>query len=313
MNRYTKGISLENHPLEQVYGCYKSKVETEFVKNFFHREEISSILESCGFSTPPEISTELEFSVHIGHSKKRADLIFEHENSIFYFEVMSQSGGGKWDDDHHQQLYLKSTRLGQLYENVYTFAIAFKEFDPCYLDEIQAMDNWFAIHLRFNDNGYFVDVYGVEEKKKKQAVQNLEKEELGAKWLGIAKEFGYKNRKEEPVYSNYLYVGRGFNSNKWKGIEWILSSKEDRMGIKLTGTIYKEEPYFSINSNPENVMQEIESIVPGVKFIRTSKGSVDRAYYFEFSKNDFSEENKQKIKSITENFSRIFNLSHLLE
>lgn len=313
LNRYQKGISLENHPLDQVYGRYKSRIETEFVKNFFQTEEISSILESCGFISPIEISCEPEFTVQIGHSKKRADLIFEHENSAFYFEVMSQTGGGRWDDDHHQQFYLKSTRLSQIYENVYSFAIAFKEFDPCYLEEIQAMDNWFAIHLRFNDSGYYVDVYGVEEKKKKQAVKNLEKEEIGSKWLDVAKGFGYKNRKDEPIYSNYLYVGKGYKSNKWKGIEWVLSSKEDRMGIKLTGTVYKEEPHFSINANPEQVMQDISSAVPGVNFIRTNKGSVDKTYYFEFDKGDFSEKNKQKIKAITEKFASIFQLSYLLE
>jgi hypothetical protein len=313
MNRYKKGITLENHSLDQIYERYKSRVETEFVKNFFQTEEIISILESCGFSPPSEILTEPEFTVQIGHSKKRADLIFEHENSVFYFEVMSQGGGGKWDDAHHEQFYLKSTRLSQIYENVYSFAISFKEFEPCYLEEIQAMDNWFAIHLRFNDSGYFVDVYGVEEKKKKQTFKNLEKEEIGSRWLGVAKEFGYKNRKEETIFSNYLYIGKGYKSNKWKGIEWVLSSKDDRMGIKLTGTVYKEEPYFSINADPERVMQEVLNDIPEVNFIRTNKGSVDKTYYFEFDKEDFSEENKQKIKRITESFAKVFGLSYLLE
>jgi hypothetical protein len=313
MDRYKKGKELEDHGLGTIFSRYDSRQETEFVAAFFEKIECNSILEKCGLSQVEEFDRELEHQVQIGYSTKRADLVFEGpDDSVYYFEVMSQSGDGRWDDAHHQQFYLKSTRLSQIYENVYAFAIAFKEFDPQYLEEISRVDNWYAIHLRFNDHGYFVDVYGVEQKKQKQATKNLEKEELGIRLLEMATAFGWKNRSDKPISSNYLFVGKGWEGKKYRGIEWVLSSRPDRMGIKLHGQLYKEEPFRTINMNPESIVSIIEEKVPGVKFLPFG-AKLDRAYYFEFDKTDLSDTNIAKLRSITEIFAEIFKIESLLK
>lgn len=317
MQRYKRGKEIQDHSLNEVFNRYKAKQETEFVKTFFGKEEANSILETCGIPEVEDFAPEVEYPVHIGYSTKRADLIFEGpDDTVYYFEVMSQSYDGRWDDAHHQQFYLKATRLSQMYENVFAFAVAFKEFEPKYLDEISKMDNWYAIHLRFNDHGYFPVVYGAEQKRQKQQVKNLEKEEIGLQLLQIAAGFGWKNRGDRPIASNYLFVGKGFEGKKYRGIEWVVSSRKDRMGIKLNGAMYKEDPWRGINMDPDAIVKTIETKVPGVKFFpqseRSKEGDRDRAYYFEFDKYNLTDESIQKIKEITEAFAEIFNLSELL-
>jgi len=182
MKRYTKGNRLEDHTLADVIKAYGAKGEVEFVDKFFGDEEMNAILEACNFSPLQDIDRTLEHKVRIGTSTtKRADLTFQHEDELFYFEVMSQSGNGKWDDDHHYQILGKTKKLELEYGdgNVHTFAIAFKEFDAAYLEDIQRMDNGYAVHLRFNDSGYFADVYGAEEKKTKKTIKLGEMEAYG--------------------------------------------------------------------------------------------------------------------------------------
>jgi hypothetical protein len=318
MQRYKRGKEIKDHSLPTVFNRYDSKQETEFVKAFFGQEEANSILETCGIPLVEEYDPQPEYPVQIGYSTKRADLVFEGpDDTVFYFEVMSQSYDGRWDDAHHQQFYLKSTRLSQEYENVYAFAVAFKEFEPKYLEEISKMDNWYAIHLRFNDHGYFPEVYGVEQKRQKEQVKNLEKEDFGFQLLGIASGFGWKNRGDRPMSSNYLFVGKGFEGKKYRGIEWVISSKKDRFGIKLHGAMYKEEPWRSVNKEPEKIMVFIQEKVPEVKFFplpeRRSEGERDTAFYFEFDKSNLTDESIQMLKEITEAFGEAFGLSELLE
>ena len=93
MKRYTKGNRLEDHTLADVIKAYGAKGEVEFVDKFFGDEEMNAILEACNFSPLQDIDRTLEHKVRIWTSTtKRADLTFQHEDELFYFEVMSQSG-----------------------------------------------------------------------------------------------------------------------------------------------------------------------------------------------------------------------------
>ncbi len=318
MQRYKRGKEIKDHSLSTIFGRYEAKQETEFVASFFGQEEANAILETCGIPVVEEYDPQPEYPVQIGYSTKRADLVFEGpDDTVYYFEVMSQSYDGRWDDAHHQQFYLKSTRLSMDYENVYAFAVSFKEFEPKYLEEISKMDNWYAIHLRFNDHGYFPEVYGVEQKRQKEQVKNLEKEDFGLHLLSIAAGFGWKNRGERPISSNYLFIGKGYEGKKYRGLEWVISSKKDRLGIKLPGPMYKEEPWRSVNKEPDKIISFIQEKVPGVKFFplpeRRSEGERDTAFYFEFDKSNLTDESIQMLKEITEAFAEIFGLTELLE
>ena len=128
----------------------------------------------------------------------------------------------------------------------------------------------------------------------------------------MATAFGWKNRSDKPISSNYLFVGKGWEGKKYRGIEWVLSSRPDRMGIKLHGQLYKEEPFRTINMNPESIVSIIEEKVPGVKFLPFG-AKLDRAYYFEFDKTDLSDTNIAKLRSITEIFAEIFKIESLLK
>jgi hypothetical protein len=318
MQRYKKGKAIQDHSLQEVFRRYEAQEETEFVRTFFGKEEANAILETCGIPPVEDYVAQPEYPVPIGYSTKRADLVFEGpDDTAYYFEVMSQSYDGKWDDGHHQQFYLKSVRLSQIYENVYAFAVSFKEFEPKYLEEISKMDNWYAIHLRFNDHGYFPEVYGVEQKRIKEQGKNHEKEEFGMMLLERAASFGWKNRGDRPISSNYLFIGKGYEGKKYRGLEWVISSKKDRMGIKLPGPMYKEDPWRSINQDPQRVMNHIQERVPGVRFFPLSERSIeaerDTAYYFEFDKSNVTPEMIEMLKGITEAFAEQFGLQDLLE
>jgi len=231
MKRYSKGIKTNDHTLTDVFSAYECNRETQFVEAFFGKEEMNTVIEACGLSSIEDIDRKLETPITIGMATKRADLTFEDEGQMYYFEVMSQSQKGKWDNDHHEQFYLKSNRLKQDYEQVYSFAIAFKEFDAPYLNEFSKMEDSYAIHLRFNDQGYFADVYGIEEKKEKVSVKLASLEELGLKWMKVASsEMGFKNRKELPHRSRYLYIGKAYTGSRL-GIEWVINQKNHDLGI----------------------------------------------------------------------------------
>lgn len=312
MTRYIKGTRSVDHSIDTVFSAYGATRETEFVEAFFGPEECGAILEACGLGPVEDIKPQLEHPVQIGLATKRADLVFEDEGSLYYFEVMSQSGAGKWDNDHHEQFYLKSTRLKQQWDAVYSFAIAFKEFDPAYLDEFSKMEDSYAIHLRFNDQGYFADVYGVEEKRKKVTVKLASMQELGQRWMDVARDvMGFKNRKNEPQRSRYLYIGKAL-TGKRLGIEWVMNQSQSTLGIKLHGEIVRDHGYTHVIDNCQTIIENLTKEVEGFKFVKMSAGDTDRTFTFEFDTSDFSQQNISLLQNITLAFAKECGLEHLL-
>ena len=312
MKRYQKGIRATDHPIDEVFSAYGVNRETAFVEEFFGNDEMNDIIEACGLQRVDKIDRDLETPISIGMATKRADLTFEDEGQFYYFEVMSQSQRGKWDNDHHEQFYLKSTRLKQQYDQVYSFAIAFKEFDPAYLEEFSKMEDSYAIHLRFNDQGYFADVYGVEEKLEKVSVKLASMEELGLKWMNIASsQMGFKNRKDSPHRSRYLYIGKPYTGSRL-GIEWVINQKSNDLGIKISGYLVRDHGLTRVVDETGKVIDGIKSKVPGFEFIKESSGLNDKTISFKFDNTDFSDENVKLLKDITVAFAEELNISKLL-
>jgi hypothetical protein len=313
MKRYSKGIKTNDHTLTDVFSAYECNRETQFVEAFFGKEEMNTVIEACGLSSIEDIDRKLETPITIGMATKRADLTFEDEGQMYYFEVMSQSQKGKWDNDHHEQFYLKSNRLKQDYEQVYSFAIAFKEFDAPYLNEFSKMEDSYAIHLRFNDQGYFADVYGIEEKKEKVSVKLASLEELGLKWMKVASsEMGFKNRKELPHRSRYLYIGKAYTGSRL-GIEWVINQKNHDLGIKISGYLVKDHGLTRIIDETGKIIDSIKSKVPGFEFVKESSGANDKTISFKFDNTDFSEENIKLLKDITVAFAEELGIENLLK
>lgn len=318
MSRYAKGIKLEDHIFSDVIKSYGAKGEVEFVNKFFKEEEMNAILEACGFNPVKDIDRTLEHKVKIGTSTKRADLTFQNEDDLFYFEVADQSGSGKWDTSHHEQIMTKTFKFGLEYglENVHTFAIAFKEFDPMYLEDIQKWENAYAVHLRFNDTGYYADVYGAEEKKTKKTVKLASVNKLAQKLMAISLSFGWDNRNENPCAQKYCYIGKGINGTKY-GLEWVASPKNDRLGIKLTGgkhpsSLNAPDAFYEHFENPDKTVNFLKKEIPNFKSyeIRSKK---DPIVYFEFDSLNDSNENLEFLKNVTMKFAEFLQLSDLID
>lgn len=313
MKRYNKGIRSIDHKLSEVFSAYECSRETEFVDKFFGEEEMNTILEACGLSHIENIDRNIETPISIGMATKRADLTFEDEGQLYYFEVMSQSQNGKWDNDHHEQFYLKSNRLKQDYEQVYSFAIAFKEFEAAYLNEFSKMEDSYAIHLRFTDQGYFADVYGIEDKKEKVSVKLASLEELGLKWMNIAtSEMGFDNRKDYPHRSRYLYIGKPYTGSRL-GIEWVINQKQNDFGIKISGYLVKDHGLTKIIDETGKIIDNIKLKVPGFEFVKESSGMNDKTISFKFDNTDFSKENVKLLRDITIAFAEELGIENLLE
>lgn len=313
MKRYNKGIRSIDHKLSEVFSAYECSRETEFVDKFFGEEEMNTILEACGLSHIENINRNIETPISIGMATKRADLTFEDEGQLYYFEVMSQSQNGKWDNDHHEQFYLKSNRLKQDYEQVYSFAIAFKEFEAAYLNEFSKMEDSYAIHLRFTDQGYFADVYGIEDKKEKVSVKLASLEELGLKWMNIAtSEMGFNNRKDYPHRSRYLYIGKPYTGSRL-GIEWVINQKQNDFGIKISGYLVKDHGLTKIIDETGKIIDNIKMKVPGFEFVKESSGMNDKTISFKFDNTDFSKENVKLLRDITIAFAEELGIENLLE
>tara|TARA_B100000768_G_scaffold50446_1_gene49210 strand:+ start:2939 stop:3880 length:942 start_codon:yes stop_codon:yes gene_type:complete len=312
MKRYSKGIKSNDHTLSDVFQAYECNRETQFVESFFGEEEMNAVIEACGLARIDKIDRDLETPISIGMATKRADLTFEDEGQLYYFEVMSQSQNGKWDNDHHEQFCLKSNRLKLDYEQVYSFAIAFKEFETPYLNEFSKMEDSYAIHLRFTDQGYFADVYGIEEKKEKVSVKLASLEELGLRWMNIASsQMGFKNRKDSPHRNRYLYIGKPFTGSRL-GIEWVINQKNNDLGIKISGYLVKDHGLTKIIDETGKVIDGIKTKVPGFEFVKESTGLNDKTISFKFDNTNFSEENVKLLKDITIAFAEELGIESLV-
>ena len=315
MKRYKKGNRLEDHALIDVIKAYGAKGEVEFVDKFFGEEEMNSILEACNFSPLQDIDRSLEYKVRIGTSTtKRADLTFQHEDELFYFEVMSQSNNGKWDDDHHYQILGKTKKLELEYGygNVHTFAIAFKEFDAAYLEDIQKMDNGYAVHLRFNDSGYYADVYGAEEKKTKKTIKLGEMEAYGQH---IMDSLSFKNRRSKPAEGRYLYIGATHpetEKHRYAGIELVMfTGNKATLGIKIHSKMRQLEQFTEPTDNLEGVIAHISSQCKSFinKNPKVSRGSTIQ---FDFNVSNPLKSDLEDLECITNSFAEAIGCKELL-
>ena len=174
------------------------------------------------------------------------------------------------------------------------------------------MENGYAVHLRFNDQGYFADVYGIEEKKQKVSVKLASMEEVGQQWLNIARDkMGFDNRKDEPQRSRWLYVGKAYTGRRI-GIEWVMNQKMDTLGIKIHGEIVKDHGLVKYIDSTQEIIDAINDKVEGFEFVKYSNGESDRTITFKFDAEDFSEENVNLLKEITIAFAEELNISELL-
>jgi hypothetical protein len=314
MSRYTEGIRLEDHSLEDVFKAYNVKSEVNFVDTFFGEKEVNTILKACGFETVTGIDRTLEHRIRIGKNEKRADLTFQQDDELFYFEVMSQGGGGKWDSDHHEQIMTKTFKLGLDYgsENVHTFAIAFKEFDAEYLEDIQRMENGYAVHLRFNDSGYYADVYGMEAKATKKTIKLGEFEEYGQK---IMDALSFKNRRNKPAEGRYLYIGASHpdvDKSRYAGIELVMyTGNRNVIGIKLHSKVRDLEAFKYISEDLSKIISKTIENCPTFEG-RNPQEAKGGTIKFDFNVANFTELDIKELQCIVRGYANALGCSELV-
>jgi len=315
MKRYKKGEYQQDHDLATIFGAYEAKDEPDFVKKFFKKEELIAVLESCGIAEKDFTMTQVqcEHPVTVGTSSKRADLTIEVDNTLYYFEVMSQSHSGRWDNDHHEQFYLKSTRFKQLYDEVYSFAVAFKEFDPRYLEEFQKMDDWYAIHLRFNDKGYFSDVYGVEDKRQQISAKIVSIEKTADEWRELlAKTLPMRKDKNvgAHVHVGHAYQCVGYTPRGGLGIELKFYDKNE-VGIKVHYNLLNQPGLAKLVDEKHLVKDDIQQTIPDIEY-RTAAGRNSKLIKFVFDVNDKSKKNVQTLIEILQAYAKSVGIENLL-
>jgi hypothetical protein len=307
MNRPKKAVKKRDLELSEIFKLYNVSNETSFVKAFFEQTEVNEILQDCGFSPLNTFEPEFEFPIKVGHSTKRADLVIKNVNTsttVYYFEVMSQMRNGKWDDEHHEQFILKRSSLQAEYgaDNVYTFPVAFKEFDTCYLDMFQKFDDCFAIHLRFFPD-YKIDVYGVEEKKERVSEKKSRKIQIGQK---LSELLSTRIKAIHVEKYNIIKVGEFITNSQ--GIE-VYVRGETKLAIKLHRDLYKKR-FSKFNELIPEIIENLNNEIPG---IYEDSETQDYRIDFNFDCTDYSNENIDKLAGIIKVFAETANLDKFIK
>lgn len=166
MNPYQFIEEKEQHSIETVFEKFEVSNERQFCRKFFTKKEIEKLFPLIGFDLPSEIlEIQLDKSIKFGDNYLIPDILVIFENETWYFEVMSSKDGGLWDNEHHKQLYIKRERISHEYGTIKSFAVAFKEFSPCYVEEFCSMTDTYALHLVFGEEGYRCNVVCKEKKR----------------------------------------------------------------------------------------------------------------------------------------------------
>ena len=288
--------------LNEVFDVVTAKNERDFVRKFFSEKQTKSVLEECGITLPDE-EFEILFddSLRIGKTTLFPDVLLKVGSQVFYLEVMSQKNGGRWDDDHHQQLILKKTALELIYDEVYTFAVAFKEFDYEYQELFTKLENCYALQLIFDvKKEYTVNVVGLEEKKKKYSKNVSVATTVAVEWMKYLSENDLEPRQNEN-WPSYVTVGKTYNGTK-QGIEFLFKNK-NKLGIKLQGGLYRKDKFKWILDEPESVVHQMNQEF-NLNFTAGS-GAKDKTFEFDFEKDNVSQENIELLNRVYLKFREV--------
>jgi len=302
MEPFKKKVKTEEMSLPEVFSVVSAKNERDFVRKFFSSKQTQSILEECGITLPEE-EFEMLFddSLRIGKSTLFPDVLLKVGSQVFYLEVMSQKNGGRWDDDHHQQLILKKTALELIYDEVYTFAVAFKEFDYEYQELFTKLENCYALHLVFDINKeYTVNILGLEEKKTKYNKNVSVANTVAVEWIKYLNDMGLEPRQNEN-WPSYVTVGKTFNGTK-QGIEFLFKNK-NKLGIKIQGGLYRKDKFKWILDDAETVAEQMNEEFD-LNFVAGS-GLKDKTFEFDFEKDNFDSGNLVLLSSVYKKFREV--------
>jgi len=298
------------HSIGDVYSKWGVNKETEFVKKFFTEERINEILAACGLEKIKDLNPIFEYPVEVGRSTKRADIVVRHDDEFYYFEVMSSSQDGEWDQEHHEQFLQKSQILGLDGQRVHAFAIAFKEFHPDFRDQITMCPDAYAVDIKFDDRGWCVNNTLLSNRKTINSAMIT-----GENFLSGLGKLGVQNRKLSVTYGTYVCFGVGKEIENNRGIELRFNAKkQDALGIKLHGDLYKKR-FSHVANAPELLMEKLQT-VEGFKTAGANdgiSGKSDVVFNFAFDTTDTSEENVRFLHNVVSAFAAACEIEHYLQ
>jgi hypothetical protein len=294
--------------LAEVYKKIGIENEKQFVRKFFTQNVLIEILEDCGIEISDEdIDIQYDYSLKFGKGTIYPDILLSIGDQTFYFEVMSQTNGGGWDDDHHRQLAVKKQALEVEYGcEIMCFAVAFKEFDTEYQPFFKEIDNCYGMHISFDQsNEYSIDVLGLDMKKEKYDNKVSDANKVCEKWSKILSENGLECIPEK-IWKSYSNIGKPYNGSK-RHVQFLFKNK-DKLGIKLHGDLYKHknQNFKWMVDEPDLVCGKMEELT-GIKFTN-SAGVKDKTFIFDFNKDNMSQENVDLLILISNAFREVSNI-----
>ena len=212
---FKKKISTPKLSLSQVFEIAQVSNEKQFVRKFLTVNNLKSILQDCGFNIcTNDVEIKYDEPLKVGKTTQFPDVLLYTEDQVFYFEVMSQNNNGGWNDDHHQQLILKKQVLELNNDEVYAFAVSFKEFETEYQTLFTKVSNCYGLHLTFDENKeYDISVIGQENKIRTSGKPRRLQDEYCSIWSNLLTNNGL-NSKPNHKWTAYCNTDITYNGTE---------------------------------------------------------------------------------------------------
>ena len=125
-----------------------------------------------------------------------------------------------------------------------------------------------------------------------------ERIEISSKWAELLRENGLEATQPHSTYPEYLRIG-----NTTKSIKILFGSKPKRVGVLLGGGLSKLDKNKWIMTNPELVVDEMNSLFPGLNFKETN--SEEKTFNFDFDRYNFEQSNIDLLKRVINGFGEV--------
>ena len=128
-----------------------------------------------------------------------------------------------------------------------------------------------------------------------------ERIEISSKWAELLRENGLEATQPHSTYPEYLRIG-----NTTKSIKILFGSKPKRIGVLLGGGLSKLDKNKWIMTNPELVVDEMNSLFPGLNFKETN--SEEKTFNFDFDRYNFEQSNIDLLKRVINGFGEVIKI-----
>jgi hypothetical protein len=144
-----------------------------------------------------------------------------------------------------------------------------------------------------------IDTRTKSEKLLKRLESKKERIDIATKWVEILRKNGLDASQPHSNYPEYLRIGT--NS---KGIKILFGSKKGRIGILLVNALYQSDKNKWILTNPELVINELNSKFPNLNFKETDAEEF-KTFNFNFDRYNLEQSNIDLLKKVIDEFGKV--------